>query len=264
MQYNSKIYKIISAFLLIVFSIIILGPFIIAFTTSLKDEGFGNYMKFFNRYNVVPYFMNSVIISIISVAIILALSLLAAFCFSKLRFRFRNMLFLFVLCALMLPPATVLMPVYRIISDLGMINTRFSLVLPYIALTAPIILLMLKSQMDEIPDVLMEAARIDGCRDFRFFVSIAVPLCKSSVVVSIIWAFLNSWNEYLFATVLLQKPEYQTIALFPAYFQGDKINLNEATLFAAYIVCMLPILLLYVVLHKQIEKGFIASGAVKG
>lgn len=257
-------YTIISTVILVIFTVIILTPFIITVTKSLEGKGLGNYKRFFSEYNVVPYFINSLIISGITIIIVVSFSLLAAFAFSKLKFRFRMPLFLFLLCALMLPPATILMPVYNIVSALGLMNTRFAVIPPYIALTAPMILLMLKSQMDSIPNEIMEATRIDGCSDWTFFLKMAIPLSKPSIIVSVIWTFINTWNEYLFASTLLQTARYNTITLFPTYVQKDRVKLDEPSRFAAYVVCMLPVLLIYVVLHKHIEKGFIASGSLKG
>lgn len=264
MKRNSIPYTIFSTALLVVFTVVIITPFILTISKSLENKGLGNYTQFTNVYNVFPYFRNSVIVSFVTVVIILAFALLAAFAFSKLQFRFKGVLFLFILCALMLPPATILMPVYRIVSDIGLMNTRFSVVLPYIALIAPMVLLMLKSQMDSIPNEIMEAARIDGCGDFHFFRAMAIPLSKPAIIVSIIWAFLNSWNEYLFAMILFQTAKYHTITLFPSFVQKDRTIIDEPARFAAYVICILPVLLLYVVLHKHIEKGFIASGALKG
>lgn len=264
MKKFSVSYKILSIILLLVFTVVIIGPFIITVVKSLEKKGIGNYTRFFSEYNVFPYFGNSILISCISVLCILIITLLAAFAFSKMNFKLKRILFLFVLCALMLPPATILMPVYKIIGNLGLINTRYAIVIPYIVLNAPMILLMLKSQMDSIPNEIMEAARIDGCTDFRFFNKMAIPLSKPAITVSVIWAFIQTWNEYLFASILLQSADYHTITLFPAFVQKDRVKLDEPARFASYVVCMIPVLLIYVFLHKHIEKGFIASGSLKG
>lgn len=264
MRHHSKSYIVFSTTMLLAFSAVIITPFVITIMKSLELRGFGNYTRFMNQYNIFPYFWNSVIVCVATIAVILTITTLAAFSFSKLKFPFKGLLFQFLLCALMLPPATILMPVYNTVRMFGMLNSRFAIILPYVAIIAPMDLLMLKSQMDEIPNEIMEAARIDGCKDFRFFYSVAVPLCKPSIVVVIIWTFISTWNEYLLAVILFQTPKYHTITLFPSYFQNDYTRLDEPSRFAAYVCCMLPILLIYVLLRKYIEKGFIATGAVKG
>jgi len=264
MKKYSVTYIIFSTALVVFFTTILLAPLMITVAKSLQGKGFANYTQFFSVFNIIPYFTNSVIISFITVAFIMVFSLLAAFAFSKLQFRLRTPLFLFILCALMLPGATVIMPIHNVVSALKLINTRYAIVLPYVALISPMVLLMLKSHMDVIPGEIMESARIDGCSNFRFLITIVIPLSKPAITVSVIWSFLCAWNEFLFASILLQTSKFHTITLFPIYVEGDKYHLDEPARFAAYVVCMIPMFVLYLLVHKHIEKGFIASGSLKG
>lgn len=239
----------------------VLVPFGYAIAISLSGKGLGDYLYILRNSSFPVNFLNSVIITSISLAAILAISLLGAYAFSKLRMPLRRALYLSVLCMMMFPVAVILVPLFQINFRLHLINSYLAVIGPYIAIFTPFNLLTAKNFYDGIPDELMEAARIDGCGSLRTFNSIILPLSGPIVIVVVVWGFITVWNEYLLALVFLQAPSVQTLTVLPSQFlqayQGD-----IPKMFAALILMMLPVLLIYLLLQKYITQG-LTAGAVK-
>ena len=146
------------------------------------------------------------------------LDVLAGFALSKLNFPFKNGIYIFLLSALLLPAAAILVPVFQINSKLGILNTYLAVLGPYVVLIAPFNLLTIKNGFDALPNTVLEAALIDGCGIVKTLFKIAVPMCKPSIVMAVIWTFLSSWNEYMMAFVMLRKEEIMTITVIPTKF----------------------------------------------
>jgi ABC-type sugar transport system, permease component len=242
-------------------SIGVLVPFGYAISISLSGKGLADYLYILQKSSFPRNFVNSATITGISLAAILAVSLLGAYAFSKLRMPLRRPLYLAVLCMMMFPVAVILVPLFQINFKLHLINSFLAVIGPYVALFAPFNLLTAKNFYDGVPDELMEAARIDGCGSMRTFLSIMLPLSGPIVIVVIVWGFITVWNEYLLALVFLQAPQVQTLTVLPSQFlqayQGD-----IPKMFAALVIMMLPVLVIYLVLQRYIAQG-LTAGAVK-
>ena len=240
---------------------VILLPIGILIHGSFQGGGIKNYVDILTKYHIETYFINSLIISVSVVVLVVVLDVLAGFALSKLSFPFKNGIYIFLLSALLLPAAAILVPVFQINSKLGILNTYLAVLGPYVVLIAPFNLLTIKNGFDALPNTVLEAALIDGCGIVKTLFKIAVPMCKPSIVMAVIWTFLSSWNEYMMAFVMLRKEEIMTITVIPTKFQS-MYGGNVGKLYAALFIILVPGIIIYLLMQKFIVNGLYA-GAVK-
>lgn len=262
---NTKCRQQINNFVKILISLlcvlIIILPISILIYGSFQGGGINNYVSILTRYHIQTYFFNSLMISAMVVFTVVLLDILAGFAFSKLQFPFKNAMYLFLLAALLLPAAAILVPIFQINSKLKLINNYLSLLGPYVVLIAPFNLLTIKNGFDAMPDTVLEAGMIDGCSIWKTLWKIAVPMNRPAIMMAVIWTFLSSWNEYLFAFVMLRKEAVMTITVIPTKFQsmyGGRMGM----LYAALFIILIPSILVYFILQKFIVGG-LNAGAVK-
>ncbi|RHP85490.1 carbohydrate ABC transporter permease [Eisenbergiella sp. OF01-20] len=240
---------------------VILLPIGILIHGSFQGGGIKNYVDILTKYHIETYFINSLIISVSVVVLVVVLDVLAGFALSKLNFPFKNGIYIFLLSALLLPAAAILVPVFQINSKLGILNTYLAVLGPYVVLIAPFNLLTIKNGFDALPNTVLEAALIDGCGIVKTLFKIAVPMCKPSIVMAVIWTFLSSWNEYMMAFVMLRKEEIMTITVIPTKFQS-MYGGNVGKLYAALFIILVPGIIIYLLMQKFIVNG-LNAGAVK-
>lgn len=253
--------KIITYLICLACVAIILLPICILVRGSFQGGGIKNYIEILTKYHIQLYFINSMIVSSITVFLVVLLDILAGFALSKLNFPFKNVIYVFLLSALLLPAAAILVPVFQINNKLGILNTYLAVMGPYVVLIAPFNLLTVKNGFDALPNTVIEAAMIDGCGILKTLFKIAVPMCKPAVVMAIIWTFLSSWNEYMIAFVMLRKEAIMTITVIPTKFQS-MYGGNVGKLYAALFLILIPGIVIYLLLQKFIVNG-LNSGAVK-
>ncbi len=240
---------------------IILFPLSILFFGSFQGNGIGNYVEIITKYHFHTYFLNSLVVSAVTVFVVVLLDVLAGFAFSKLSFPGKNVLYVFIISALLLPAAAIMVPIFQINAKLGLLNTYLALLGPYVVMIAPFNLLTVKNGFDTLPDSVLEATILDGCGVGRSLWSVAVPMCKPSIIMAVIWTFLSSWNEYLFAFIMLRKERIMTITVIPTKFQsmyGGRMGMLYSSLF----LILLPSIILYFIMQKFIVGG-LNAGAVK-
>ena len=243
-------------------------PIALGFARSLfTDTAFTNF-NYFSSYKEVihteqipPAFLNSILIVIIAVPLNIVVVVMAAYGLSKFQFRGRNMIYLMLLSALMIPMATVMYPCFVIMRNLGLLNSIFSVILAQVAYGIPMNLLLCKNYFDDIPNEMMEAARIDGAGTFRILKSVLVPLAKPVLLVIVLWGFLGSWNEYMWPLLFFLDSSKKTVTLLPQYFMSTYAQQYDS-LFAALFVIMVPTVVIYICLQKYFEQGVVA-GAIK-
>lgn len=248
--------------LLIITVVIILIPLCILVYGSLQGKGIIDYVDILSNYSIARNFLNSFIITSMSVSLITIFVIFGAFSFSKISFPYKNILYIFILSALLLPSAAIMLPIFHINKNLGLINSYLSLIGPYIALIAPFNLLIAKNYFDGLSNSLIEAGLIDGCSIHRALISIVIPISRPVIMIVIIWTFLASWNEYIFALIFLRSKQMMTITVIPTYFQSIYGG-NMPKLFASLLLIIVPAIVLYFFLQKYIVEG-ITSGAIKG
>jgi ABC-type glycerol-3-phosphate transport system permease component len=236
-------------------------PLIAMVQGSLAGIGWGNYATVLSLGLLPRFFINSVLLSVAVLVIVLVCTLTAAFGFSKLHIRGKELFFWMLLAALTLPEVVLLAPLFATVTATGAYNSLWAVIVPAAALQIPFTVLLARNFVDGIPDELIEAARVDGANTWQAFLHIIMPLTRPIVAAIVVLVFINSWNGYLFPLLFLQTPEQQTITLVPQYFVGQ-FNNDQTKVLAAAVLTALPVLIAYISLQKFFERG-LAAGALK-
>lgn len=206
--------------------------------------------------------LNSVMVVSVSITLLLAASSMAAYAFSRLDFRFGRVLFGLIVAGLAIPVHVTLIPVYLLTTNVGLYDTLWALVGPYVAFNLPIAVFVLTEFMREIPVELEEAARMDGAGPVRIFLMVILPLSRPGLVTVGIYSAVAMWNEFVFAYVLTSSPGHRTLPLAIWDYQGQYAA-NIPLIMAVLSLSALPLILLYVVAQERVTSGMLA-GAVKG
>jgi len=212
------------------------------------------------RGDLGVYAINSVITTVLSVAGILIFGLLAAYAFSRFRFRLSRWLLLPFVLGLLLPVQSYLTAQSRWLDFFYLLDTRWALILPYIGLGLSLSVFLLKGYLDTLPRELFEAARIDGAGDFRMLVQLVLPLMRPGLATVATFSILSCWNEFLLAMLYIQDEDLRTIPIGLLAFSG-KYSTDYPTLFAALSIITIPMIGIYVIFHRQVISG-ITEGSV--
>ncbi len=250
-------------------------PFVWMLSTSFKDTSeiftkspvfipktptLQNYRELFVRVDFLMHFLNSVIVAAGVTFLSLLVNALAAFAFAKLNFAGREKLFALLLLTMMVPGQVTMMPVFIILKSLGLLNSYLGLIIPGCASIFAIF--MLRQFMRDIPDELIDAARIDGCSDLRVFFNIVLPLCKPALVTLLIFNFMGAWNEFLWPLIVMIKEEKYTLPVALANLNGQ-FGTDWGILMAGSVVVVAPVIIVFLIAQKHYIEG-ITAGAVKG
>ncbi|WP_337271183.1 carbohydrate ABC transporter permease [Oryzifoliimicrobium ureilyticus] len=207
--------------------------------------------------------INSLTVSLGTVVLTVVISVLAGYGFSRYRFPFKNALFVLIIATLMIPFQSIVTPLFIILAKLGLNNSLFGLVLIYVTLQLPFSVFMMRNAFDSVPKEIEEAARIDGARDLKLLVCVLMPLVLPGIATVAIFAFLNAWNEFLGALVLLSSNDNYTLpVLMTAVRTGRLGAINWSAVQAGVTVMVLPCLFVFLALQRYYMRGLMA-GAVK-
>jgi raffinose/stachyose/melibiose transport system permease protein len=223
---------------------------------------FDNFVTVIRDNPLSRIFLNSLIVTLATVVIVVALSSLFAFACAVLRLRGTLILYTTLLTTLMVPLASLVLPLAILLKNFGWINTYIGLILPYAALGVPFAIVILKAFMEDSPQELFEAARIDGCSPWQTYWHVALPLVRPALVFVTIWQFIVTWNEFFLALIVLTRAEMKTLTIVPMQYSGLYMA-NPGALFAILTLIALPLILLYVLVQRAFVRGLLA-GAVKG
>lgn len=223
---------------------------------------FENYQAIFRSSVVFRALFNSLFNSVLSTTAIIALSLVIAYFLARYQFPGRNLIYAFFLFGLLVPIYGLLVPVFIQFRDIGMIDNRFTLLLPYTAFGLSQAIFLIEGYIHSIPIELEEAAYIDGANFFQVLMQVILPICTPVIATAAILSFLATWNEFGFALVLLTGDEYKTVPLWLNTFQGER-TVNYTTLMAALTIASIPVVSIYLFFREKIIQGFI-DGALKG
>jgi len=210
--------------------------------------------------NVFRWIGNSFFVAVITTASVVMIGCLAAFSFSRIPYRGKNLVFLLVTLGIMIPREATLIPLYLLFRNLRMLNTYFSLVAPSVA--APFAIIILKSFFDGLPDALFQAAKIDGCGWLRMAFQIAFPLTKSAIASLTVLVFLQSWNDFLWPFISITDHNHVTIPVGLPLFRSQYLTGQGLTM-AAGALLSIPIIIVFIFMQKYIVKG-IATTGIKG
>lgn len=267
-------YDVVSNLIVTFFAILNLFPLYWLFTSSMKNSSdvvkmppdwwpktftLSNYFEVFESQPALRWTFNSLYVAGLSTVLLVITSSMAAYAFSKLQFKGRNLIFVLLISSLMVPKEVMIVPLFRIAQDLGLVNDLHGMIWPNVATAFGVFLL--KGFFDSAPDALREAARIDGAGEVRTFLQIMLPIVKPGIGALFILNFVQVWNDYLWQLVIGQDREMKTLMVGIATLMQD-LNPNFAYKMAGATVAAIPMLLIFVLFQQYFTRG-ISIGAVK-
>ncbi len=246
-------------------SFLFLLPFIVVIRNSfasyreLRDNplfvptniDLGGYVRAWDRANIPIAGLNTILIAGTTVLMVLILGSMAAFAFSRLRFPGQSQVFLFFMVALMLPSATLMVPLFRLNLALGTHNTYLAVIGPYIALGLPLGILLFKFYFDTLPREFEDSARVDGASAFTIYRHIMLPLARPVLAAVAIFQFLTTWNEFVLAGLFLTKRHVYTLTV--------TAMIHRSSAFALIVIISLPVALFFLLTQRHFISGLTAS-----
>ncbi|HPJ03570.1 MAG TPA: carbohydrate ABC transporter permease [Candidatus Limiplasma sp.] len=250
-------------------------PFLWMISTSLKDPTevmlmpprflpgiwrFDNYARAMQAAPLAKYFLNTVLVTVISTTAMLFVTILASFGFSRLKFPGRDIIFGILLATLMIPGEMLIITNFVTISRLGWMDTRAALIVPFMA--SVFYIYLLRQFFLKIPDTLYYAAKVDACSDWRYLWKVMVPINRQAVSTIAILNAIASWNAFLWPLMVTNSESKRVLSIGLVQFQTEA-GTDYELLMAAASMLVLPIIIMYLFLHKQIINGVTQSG-IKG
>ena len=222
-----------------------------------------NYINAWSQYDVPVYFLNSFIVAIATVIFTITFSMMFAYATSRMRWKGRNFVRVFVALGMFIPVQAVLIPVTKMVQTLGFSGSHWALIVPYTAFNLAFATLVFYGFFLSLPIELEEAACIDGANIFQAFFLVIVPTVKPAIATLTIFTFLNSWNEFILANVLVLDKNLKTLPLGILFFQGQ-FTTDWGAMGATMVIASLPTVLVYTIFSNQVEKAITVGGAIKG
>jgi ABC-type glycerol-3-phosphate transport system permease component len=211
--------------------------------------------------SINSYFLNSLFVTLVTIALSVAFASMAGFAFAKIAWRFRDGVYFFVLSWMAVPPLLLMVPIYVEMAQLGLINTYWSVILLYTALNLPFNCYLMTAFFKALPDELLEAARMDGASIHRIFVQVLLPLCRPALATLCIFNILFVWNEFVFALLLLQADTVKTLTVGVLQMQGRFFH-DYPAFMAGLLITSLPVVGVYLVFQRHLVRAIVA-GAIK-
>ena len=258
--------KIIVYAVLLFFLVIWIYPIYVAVTKSFNINGFGNYAAVLNhpKINYFRVVFNSLLVSTCTSLVVVIITTLGSYAFSKMRFAGSKVFYLLLLACLAVPAAAVTSPMFFTVKTLKIMNTYAGLILPMVAFNAPLMLMVVKNYFDGIPNEIIEAATIDGCGSFSIYRNVMLPLSVPIIANISVLTFVYSWNDYLTPLLFTRDEAMYTVTIAATYFMETRSQTPEmvAQLYAALILMTIPSVIVYLCAQKYLQSG-ITAGAVK-
>ena len=270
--------NIITYALLSVWAVIVLFPFYWMVLTSVKGYGaynsewipqlytlsptLQNYVDAFTAVPLGGYFTNTVIFTVITTALMLIVTVLAAFAFSRLRFRGKELAFTLFLSLMMIPTELVVITNYVTITNMDMRNTYAGLILP--SVTSVFYIYLLKENFAQIPDELYYAAKVDGTSDLKYLLKVMIPICKPTIITITILKVIECWNSYVWPRLVTDDQAYFLVSNGIQEIRENGFGReNIPAMMAAVVVISLPLIVLFLLFRKKIMEG-VSRGGTKG
>ena len=206
---------------------------------------------------ITPQLLNSVIITLASLILALAIGSPTAYALSRYKFKGSENIAFWILSTRMIPPIVAVIPIFFLINKLNLIDTRPGLVIPYIMINLPFVVWMMKGFFDDIPLELEEVAKIDGCTGFQAFLKVTLPLSINGLVATALFCAFITWNEFMFALVLT-RTNAQTLPVVLSRFRLDR-GILWGMMSASVVVAILPLIIITFFLQRQLVRGFTAG-----
>jgi len=253
--------------------VLVVTPFVWMLLGSFKTEGelranpptwwpqnptLDNFRELFTRLDFTQFFANSVVVAVVVTLGNLVFCSMLGYAFAKIDFWGRTWLFRLVLATLMIPGMVTLVPLFVLVSNLGMVNTYWGLILPFLA--GPFGVFLMRQFIQGIPDELVDAARVDGAGEFRIFLRVVLPLCKPALATLAILTFLASWNNFLWPLVVSSTEDMYTLPVALALYSVGQNATQYGLLLAGSVVVLLPILIVFFALQRHFVQGLATTG----
>ena len=264
--------------LLVLWALMVLFPFYWMLLTSVKSYGtynsefvpklftlsptLQNYLDAFRAVPLGRYFFNTVIFTVVTTAIMLMVTVLAAFAFARLNFRGKDLAFTFFLSLMMIPSELVVITNYVTITNADLRNTFLGLILP--SVTSVFYIYLLKENFSQIPDELYYAAKVDGTSDLKYLFKVMIPICQPTIVTVTILKVIECWNSYVWPRLITTDPNHFLVSGGIQEIRENGFGReNIPAMMAAVVVISLPLIVLFLIFHKKIMAG-VARGGTKG
>ena len=270
--------RAVTYILLSVWALAVLFPFYWMLLTSVKSYGsynaehipafitlhptLENYVYAFSQVPLAKYFANTILVTLVTTALMLAVTVLAAFAFARLNFRGKNLAFTLFLALMMIPGELVVITNFVTITDWNLRNRYLGLILPMV--TSVFYIYLLKENFSQIPDELYYAAKVDGTTDMRYLLRVMVPICKPTIVTILILKVIECWNAYVWPRLITDDENYYLVSnAIQTIRESGFGRENIPAMMAAVVVISAPLIVLFLVFRKKIMAG-VARGGTKG
>ena len=277
-KFKDGLLKTIIYIFLGIWAIIVLFPFYWMILTSLKSYGtyngeyipkffvsnptLENYTQAFTAVPLARYFLNTLIFTVVTTALMLIVVVLAAYAFARLDFKGKNFTFTAFLSLMMIPNELVIITNFVTITNLGLRNTFTGLILP--SVTSVFYIYLLKENFQQIPDSLYKAAKVDGTSDLKYLFKVMIPICKPTIVTVIILKVIECWNAYVWPRLITDNEMYFLVSNGIQTIRESGFGReNVPAMMAAVVLISIPLIVLFLIFHKKIMEG-VKRGGTKG
>ncbi len=272
---KQKVYNSIHYVLLIVLALGTLLPVLWVILSSFKPQSelfrvpltflpqkwtVQNYVSSLQAGNFPVYFSNTVFVAVVSTFITVMVNLMAGYALAKYIFKGRNLIFTIMIATLMIPLQVIMIPIFLQLKNLGMLNSLWGIIIPPAA--TPTGVFLARQYLVNLPDSLIEAARIDGAKEYSIFFRLILPMSKPIVATIAIFSFMWRWNDYLWPLIVITDNKKQTVQQALANFVGQ-LQINWSDLLAMTTIAIIPVIIVFLAFQRFFFSG-IAAGSVKG
>ena len=221
-----------------------------------------NYIDAFTTVPLARYFTNTIIFTLSTTALMMLVIIPAAFAFSRLDFRGKNLVFTLFLSLMMIPNELVVITNFQTITNWGMRNTFWGLILP--SVTSVFYIYLLKENFEQIPDELYKAAKVDGTSDLKYLLRVMIPICRPTIITITILKVIECWNSYVWPRLITDREEYFLVSNGIQEIRENGFGReNIPAMMAAVVVISVPLIVIFLVFHKRIMEG-VSRGGTKG
>ncbi|MBQ1817070.1 MAG: carbohydrate ABC transporter permease [Clostridia bacterium] len=263
---------------LTLWALMVLFPFYWMVLTSIKSYSAYNseyvpkfiaeaptLQNYFDAFTAVPlarYFLNTLVFTVGTTALMLAVTVLAAFAFARLDFKGKNLVFTLFLALMMIPSELVIITNFQTVTNLGMRNTYQGLILP--SVTSVFYIYLLKENFEQIPDELYKAAKVDGTSDFKYLTKVMIPICRPTIITVVILKVIECWNSYVWPRLITDDKAYFLVSNGIQEIRENGFGReNIPAMMAAVVVISVPLIVLFLIFRKKIMAG-VSRGGTKG
>ena len=275
---RKRVGKAVVYTLLTLWAILVLFPFYWMILTSVKSYGaynseyipqlftlaptLQNYVDAFTAVPLGDYFLNTLIFTLATTAIMLIVTVLAAFAFSRLQFRGKDLVFTLFLSLMMIPNELVIITNYVTVTNMDLRNSFMGLILP--SVTSVFYIYLLKENFSQIPDELYYAAKVDGTSDLKYLLKVMIPICKPTIVTITILKVIECWNSYVWPRLITDEEAYFLVSNGIQEIRANGFGReNIPVMMAAVVVISVPLIVLFLIFRKKIMAG-VSRGGTKG